>query len=108
MRPIARVLILLICPLAACGGWRAERAAYYKCEKGLSLLKECEDLWTKGDLTPEERQDLFRQLTKARNLLRDGMESFAEANNKTGKQYDVTAYLEAMKVARMKIMELRD
>jgi len=111
MRNASRLLLLLVllCPLAACDGWRAERAASYKCEKGLALLKDCETRWTKGDLSTEERQDVITQLTRSVKLLRDGMALFAEASEKTGKHYDMSAYWEALKVARIRMMlELRD
>jgi hypothetical protein len=110
MRQAFRLLVLgvLLSPLLACEGWRLERAGVAKCEKGLALLKQAESLWTAGSLPDAERHRLLATLNQAREFLRDGMSSLAEATVKTGKNYEIATYQEALKVVRMKLMELRN
>lgn len=98
------ILILLPC-LASCEGWRLERAGRAKCEKGLALIQRVvNDVGPSGLSRPEK----VAILCEGAALIRDGMASTTAAQVKTGKSCDVTRYLEAYKVSRMKIAELEN
>ena len=99
-------MILVLLPgLASCDAWRLERAGHAKCEKGLALIQRVvTDVGPSGLSAPEK----VALLHEGAALIRDGMASYSEAEVKTGKSYDVTSYIEALKVARIKIVELKD
>ena len=103
-----RFLLPLLLPLlVSCEPWRLERAARAKCQQGLAVVQRVAAM-NRGAMSVSERARTFAELKAGHDLLRDGMADYAKANEKTGKAYDVTAYLEGLKAARMMMMELKD
>jgi len=83
-----------------------EREGMSKCDQGLSIIKKCESQMQSASLSDPERSRLKSDLEKATALLRDGMGMLDEANRKSGNTYPLQPYIEAKKVARMKLGEL--
>ena len=109
LRMRSKTLILALLPLlVSCEGWRLERAGHSKCERGTELVLRGVETAGRSPLPDAVRKEALTDLNKGMILLREGMSSFAKASEKTGQNYDVQRYLEALKMARMKVMELRD
>jgi len=83
-----------------------ERDGMSKCDQGLAIIKKCESSMQSASLSDPERSRLKTDLEKATGLLRDGMAMLDEANRKSGNTYPLQPYIEAKKVARMKLGEL--
>ena len=101
-------MVLLLPMLVSCEEWRLERAGQSKCEEGLALVRRAVETFERSPLSDADRGEALGDLERGRVLLRDGMAAFAKANEKTGKNYDVMPYLEALKAARLKLAELQD
>jgi len=103
-----RYLPALLLPLlVSCDAWRLESAARSKCEQGLALVKKAAGL-NRAEMSEPDRVRTLAVLQEAHRLLKEGMESYAKAEEKTGKSYEVAPYLEARKVCRMMLMEMKD
>jgi hypothetical protein len=103
-----RFLLPLLLPLLiSCEPWRLERAARARCQEGLAVVQRVAAM-NRGTMSVSDRGRTVAELKIALNLFRDGLASYAKAEEKTGKAYDVTAYLEGLKAARMMMMELKD
>ncbi len=83
-----------------------ERNGMAKCDEGYGIIKKCEAQIQSASLSDSERAHLKGELEKATGLLRDGMAMLDEANRKSGNTYPITQYIEAKKIARMKLGEL--
>jgi hypothetical protein len=83
-----------------------EREGMSKCDQGLSIIKKCESAMSSSSLGEGEKSRLKADLEQATNLLKDGMAMLDEANRKSGNTYSISPYIEAKKVARMKLGEL--
>lgn len=83
-----------------------ERGGMEKCDKGLAIIKKCESQMSSSTLNDAEKARLKSDLESATALLRDGMAMLDEANRKSGNTYAISPYIEAKKVARMKLGEL--
>jgi hypothetical protein len=106
MRRPQLILLALVLPFAAsCEAWRLESAARAKCERGLARIRKVVNAPDPSDLSYAQKLALLREGV---HLIRDGMSSYAAASEKFGKNYDAARYLEAVEVARMKILELND
>jgi len=77
-----------------------------KCDKGLAIIKKCESQMASSTLSDVEKNRLKTDLESATGFLRDGMAMLDEANRKSGNTYSISPYIEAKKVARMKLGEL--
>ena len=103
-----RLLPALLLPLlVSCDAWRLERAARAQCEEGLAVVLMVVDM-DRGSLSASDRARTFAELSAGFHLLRDGMASYAGAEEKTGKSYEVRRNVEGLKVARMLLVELKD
>lgn len=83
-----------------------ERDGMNKCDQGLAIIKKCESQMNSSSLSDNERSRLKGDLEQATGLLKDGMSMLDEANRKSGNTYSLQPYIEAKKVARMKLGEL--
>jgi hypothetical protein len=83
-----------------------ERDGMSKCDQGLAIIKKCESQMTSASLSDPEKARLKTDLEQATALLKDGMGMLDEANRKSGNTYSLSSYIEAKKVARMKLGEL--
>jgi hypothetical protein len=83
-----------------------ERDGMLKCEEGLRIVKSAEGLMKSNSLSPSEKSKLKDDLLRAKGLLSSGVGLLSDANFKSENKYDVTAYTEALKMARMKLGEL--
>jgi hypothetical protein len=83
-----------------------ERDGMAKCDQGLAIIKKSEAQMTSSSLGEGEKMRLKADLEQATALLRDGMAMLDEANRKSGNTYSISPYIEAKKVARMKLGEL--
>lgn len=83
-----------------------ERDGMTKCDQGLAIIKKCESQIGSASLSDSEKMRLKADLEQATGLLRDGMSMLDEANRKSGNTYPISQYIEAKKVARMKLGEL--
>lgn len=83
-----------------------ERNGMAKCDQGLAIIKRCESQMSSASLSSTEKSRLKSDLESATNLIKDGMAMLDEANRKSGNTYSVSPYIEAKKVARMKLGEL--
>ena len=83
-----------------------ERDGFAKCDQGLAIIKKCEAPMMNPSLGESERSRLKTDLEQATGLIKDGMAMLDEANRKSGNTYPITPYIEAKKVARMKLGEL--
>jgi len=83
-----------------------ERDGMTKCDQGLAIIKKCEGQMSSSSLGEGEKARLKADLEQATGLLRDGMAMLDEANRKSGNTYSISPYIEAKKVARMKLGEL--
>jgi len=102
--------VVLILPfLVSCEAWRLERAGRSKCEQGLDLVLRAKTAVERGGLQPEDRARVLSDLRKGSSLLREGMSLLAKAEEKgRSSPDDINRYLEALKIARMKIPEFID
>ena len=106
MRRPQLILLALVLPFSAsCEAWRLDSAARAKCRRGLARIRQATNV---GDPSARSQAQKLALLREGVNLIRDGMSSYEAASQKTGRNYDTAPYLEALKVARMKIMELKD
>ncbi len=83
-----------------------EQGGFAKCDQGLAIIKKCESSMMSASLGDGEKSRLKADLEQATGLIRDGMAMLDEANRKSGNTYPVSSYIEAKKVARMKLGEL--
>jgi len=85
-----------------------EREGQKSCEEGLKLIKATESrIVDTNKLNDQERGELYAELKKATDLIASGMGLFSRSEAVSGHQFDVTPYLEARKVAKMKMPELK-
>ena len=78
------------------------------CDEGLKIIKSSESkIVDTNKLSDEERSQLYVQLKKAQDMIRNGMGLFARSEAVSGHQFDTAPYQEALKVARPKIAELK-
>ena len=85
-----------------------EREGQKSCEEGLKIIKGTESrMLDTNKLNDSERTQLYNELKKASDLIGSGMGLFSRSEAVSGRQFDVTPYQEARKVARMKLPELK-
>src|SRR5262245_52239574 len=85
-----------------------EKEGQKSCEEGLKIVKSSESrIVDTNSLNDDERGKLYKELKKAQELIRSGMEMLSRSEAVSGHQFDVTQYTEALKVARPKIAELK-
>jgi hypothetical protein len=78
------------------------------CEAGLKIIKSAESrIIDTNKLNDAERSQLYTELKKASDMIRAGMGLLSRSEGVSGRQFDVTQYAEALKVARPKIAELK-
>lgn len=78
------------------------------CEAGLKIIKGSgSKLADTNNLSDDERSKLYGELKKAQDLIRGGMGLLSRSEGVSGRQFDVTEYTEALKVARSKLPELK-
>jgi hypothetical protein len=83
-----------------------ERDGHKFCEEGLAIIRAQEANFTR-ELSDAERTKLKEDLRKGIDLIQKGMSYLSEANEKAGRTYQTTKYVEARKVAAMKYSELK-
>jgi len=100
--------VLLLPCLASCEVRRLERLGFSKCDEGLRIVRACPVL-SRPPITTEEGDRALSELRRAKELITEGLALLEKAQEKSGgkRLYDTTPYLEALKVVRMKIMELK-
>jgi hypothetical protein len=85
-----------------------EREGQKSCEEGLKMIKASESrIVDTNKLSDQERGELYAELKKATDLIASGMGLFSRSEAVSGHQFDVQPYLEARKVAKMKMPELK-
>jgi hypothetical protein len=85
-----------------------EKEAKSTCDEGLALIRSTAGLMTGKALSDDEKQKLTNDLQKARSLISSGMGLLSRVENVAGRtSVDTGDYLEAQKVARLKLGELR-
>jgi hypothetical protein len=85
-----------------------EREGQKSCEEGLKIIKGAESrIVDTNKLNDEERGQLYGELKKATGLIENGMGLFSRSEAVSGHQFDVQPYLEARKIAKMKLPELK-
>lgn len=85
-----------------------EREGQKSCDEGLKIIKNTESrMMDTNKLNEQERTQLYTELKKASDLIGSGMGLFSRSEAVSGRQFDVTPYQEARKVARMKLPELK-
>lgn len=83
-----------------------EREGLKAADEGYALIMSLEPKFT-ATLTDAEKQKLKEDLKKAIDLIQKGMGFLSEANEKAGRTYQTTKYVEARKLASMKYHELK-
>lgn len=85
-----------------------EREGQKSCDEGLKIIKGTESrMLDTNKLNDQERTQLYNELKKATTMIESGMGLFSRSEAVSGHQFDVQPYLEARKVAKMKIPELK-
>jgi len=78
-----------------------EREGHKACEEGLAIIKslEPEIARDKATMSDADQAKLKIELKKGMDLLKKGMEYLGEANEKSGRTYDLNRYIQAKKLA---------
>lgn len=79
-----------------------------QCEEGLELIRSCDDLMRRNDLSPSERAMLKEKLQRGVQLISAGMNAFDKAREKAGENVADAKreYSMARKQANAKLAEL--
>jgi hypothetical protein len=83
-----------------------EREGMSKCDQGLAIIRNLGGQMNSTSLSDSDKSRLKADLEKATGLIKDGMAMLDQANQKSGNTYPLQPYIEAKKVARMKLGEL--
>ena len=86
-----------------------ERDGRKACEEGLAIIKALEPRIAKetSTLSDDEQRTLKAEIKKGLDLLKKGLEYFGEANEKSGRTYDLNSYIQAKKLAANKYLGLK-
>jgi hypothetical protein len=81
-----------------------ERDGYKACDEGLAIIRSLESRIAAdtSTLSDAEQQKLKTELKKGMDLLKKGMEYLGDANEKSGRTYDLNKYIQAKKLATNK------
>ena len=86
-----------------------EREGRKACEEGLAIIQSLEPRIAKetATLSDDEQRKLKAEVKKGLDLLKKGMEFYGEANEKSGRTYDLNKYIQAKKLAANKYLGLK-
>ena len=85
-----------------------EKEAQAACDKGLKLIQDCQTLMTQKEaLADAERGKLAGDLESGKKLIETGMGLFDRSYQVSEHTFDTTKYGQALKMARMKLLELK-
>ncbi len=81
-----------------------ERDGFKACDEGLAIIRSLEPRIAvdTATLSDAEQAKLKTELKKGMDLLKKGMEYLGEANEKSGRTYDLNKYIQAKKLATNK------
>jgi hypothetical protein len=85
-----------------------EKEATTACEKGLKLIKDCEALMTQREVLDDaSRGKLAGDLDSGKKLIETGMGLYDRSYQVSEHTFDTNKYGQALKMARMKLLELK-
>lgn len=85
-----------------------EKEAQAACDKGLKLIQDCQALMTQQETpTDAERSKLAGDLESGKKLIETGMGLFDRSYQVSEHTFDTNKYGQALKMARMKLLELK-
>jgi hypothetical protein len=84
-----------------------ETEGHASCTQGVTLIQSCASLMTGKTLSDEERTKLTGDLQKGKSLISDGMGLLSRASAVSGNTFETNSYIEALKVSRAKLGELK-
>ena len=81
-----------------------EREGFKACDEGLAIIRSLEPRIAAetSTLSDADQQKLKTELKKGMDLLKKGMEYLGDANEKSGRTYDLNKYIQAKKLATNK------
>ena len=85
------------------------RSGTAKCEEGLRLIQGSDRLMRKSSLSGSEKSKLMSDLERGNALIGEGFAKFERASELTNHEakFETKRYIEAKKIARRKLLELR-
>ena len=84
-----------------------ETEGHASCSQGVTLIQSCAGLMTGKTLSDEEKTKLTGDLQKGKSLISDGMGLLSRASAVSGNTFETNSYIEALKVSRAKLGELK-
>lgn len=85
-----------------------EKEGQAACDKGLKLIQDSQALMTqKETLADAERSKLYADLDSGKKLIETGMQLFDRSYQVSEHTFDTNKYGQALKMARMKLLELK-
>jgi hypothetical protein len=85
-----------------------EKEAQAACDKGLKLIQDCQALMTQKEApTDAERAKLAGDLESGKKLIETGMGLYDRSYQVSEHTFDTNKYGQALKMARMKLLELK-
>ena len=85
-----------------------EKEGQAACDKGLKLIQDCQALMTqKETLADAERSKLYADLESGKKSIETGMQLFDRSYQVSEHTFDTNKYGQALKMARMKLLELK-
>jgi hypothetical protein len=84
-----------------------ETEGHASCTQGVTLIQSCAGLMTGKTLSDDEKTKLTGDLQKGKTLISDGMGLLSRASAVSGNTFETNSYIEALKVSRAKLGELR-
>lgn len=85
-----------------------EKEGQAACDKGLKLIQDCQALMTqKETLADAERAKLYGDLESGKKHIETGMGLFDRSYQVSEHTFDTNKYGQALKMARMKLLELK-
>ena len=85
-----------------------EKEGQLSCEEGLKIIMSTKDqISDVSKLSDEEKAKLLESLRKGQKLIQEGMGQFDRSYEVSERRFETKEYQEALKVARLKIPELK-
>jgi hypothetical protein len=85
-----------------------EKEGQSSCEEGLKIIMSTkEQISDVSKLSDEEKTKLLETLRRGQKLIQEGMGQFDKSYEVSDRRFETTPYQEALKIARLKIPELK-
>ena len=85
-----------------------EKEGQLACDEGLKVIKSTEaQISDVSKLSDEEKAKLLESLRRGQKLIQEGMGQFDRSYEVSDRRFETTPYQEALKIARLKIPELK-